>query len=114
MIRTAYALVILALLWPINLMMSLAGLVAVPLALLFTPRDADRLPSWAWPWDNDEDSINGDGQWNRRYPGGRTRRFWPRFVWLALRNRVHNWRRYVTGCGPRTASNFRRLPPRST
>ena len=47
-----------------------------------------------------------------RYPNGGTRRFWPRFVWLALRNKVHNWRRYITGVGPRTASNFRRYVDR--
>lgn len=33
--------------------------IVVPIALLFTPRAADRLPSWASKWDNNV-SINGD------------------------------------------------------
>jgi hypothetical protein len=31
------------------------------IALLFTPRDADRLPAWASRWDNNV-SLNGDGE----------------------------------------------------
>lgn len=42
--------------WPYDLSAPLVTLVA----LLFTPRSADRLPAWASKWDNDV-SLNGDG-----------------------------------------------------
>lgn len=35
------------------------------IALLFTPRSADRLPAWARRWDNNI-SLNGDGEWIER------------------------------------------------
>ena len=35
------------------------------IALMFTPRSADRLPAWASRWDNNI-SLNGDGEWIER------------------------------------------------
>jgi len=35
------------------------------IALLFTPRDANKLPAWASRWDNNI-SLNGDGEWIER------------------------------------------------
>lgn len=68
----------------------------VPVALLFTRREADRLPAlFAW-WDNDV-SINGDlpAYWTLDYagdtyyaPGHGPRSFVARFVWLGSRNRA--------------------------
>jgi hypothetical protein len=64
--------------------------VVVPIALVFTPREANALPAWARPWDNDV-SINGDqdeGAETYYAPGHDRRSFHARFVWLALRNRA--------------------------
>lgn len=69
--------------------------VAVPIALLFTPREANALPGWAQWWDNDV-SINGDWPqyWPLDYEGttyyadAHPRSFKARFVWLVLRNRA--------------------------
>ena len=35
------------------------------IALMFTPRDANKLPKWASRWDNNV-SLNGDGEWIER------------------------------------------------
>lgn len=67
----------------------------VPIALLFTPREADHLPDWARAWDNDV-SINGDRPeyWPLNYQGttyyakAHPRSFWARYVWLGWRNRA--------------------------
>lgn len=72
----------------------------VPVALLFTPREADSLPRWARWWDNDV-SINGDHQVPAPLedtpeiraacyyaPGHHPRSFYARWVWLGLRNRA--------------------------
>lgn len=92
--------------------------IVVPVALLFTPRDAERLPRIFEWWDNDA-SINGDGwsvlrdgKWihvfGTELPGERAvpygdpsytgdayyclghhpRSFYARWVWLGLRNRA--------------------------
>lgn len=92
--------------------------IVVPVALLFTPRDAERLPRIFEWWDNDV-SINGDGwavlrdgNWvqvqGNELPGERAipyghpdytgdayyckghhpRSFYARWVWLGLRNRA--------------------------
>ena len=94
-----------------------APLVAA-VALLFTRRDAERLPRLFRKWDNDA-SLNGDGwgqlvdgKWHRadadKYPdvpwvsysdpaytgdayyapGHHTRSYWARYVWLGWRNRA--------------------------
>jgi len=77
------------------------GLVVVPVALLFTTDTDRQLPWWAWAWSNAQDGINGDSGWQRRWGGVKAvQRFWPRFVWLALRNRSHNARRFWFGISP--------------
>jgi hypothetical protein len=80
----------------------IVGLIVVPVALLHL-RVRDRhfplpmnnvLPQWARAWDN-ADSPFGDTYWFQRYPGFEALRFWPRFRWLALRNRAHNLSRWL-------------------
>lgn len=64
--------------------------IVVPIALLFTPREANELPAWARWWDNDV-SINGDRpDLTEAYyaPGYDVRSYWARFVWLVGRNRA--------------------------
>lgn len=91
--------------WP--LLANLLAPVVVPIALLFTKWEDERLPRWARAWDNDA-SINGDEfRWVDGKalpvslspddqeaiascywaPGHHPRSYWARFVWLALRNR---------------------------
>ena len=74
--------------------------VVVPVALMFTPREANSLPKWAAWWNNDV-SINGDHQVPAPLddspeiraacyyaPGHHPRSFYARWVWLGLRNRA--------------------------
>lgn len=74
--------------------------VVVPVALMFTPREANSLPRWAAWWNNDV-SINGDHQVPAPLedtpeiraacyyaPGHHPRSFYARWVWLGLRNRA--------------------------
>jgi hypothetical protein len=69
--------------------------VVVPLALRFTPWEAEQLPWWARFWDNDV-SINGDRPeyWDPAYKGttyyydDHPRSRAARFEWLVRRNRA--------------------------
>lgn len=64
--------------------------VVVPLALLFTPREANALP-WLFRWWDNDVSINGDQPEGAEtyYALGHDRRsFWARYVWLGWRNRA--------------------------
>lgn len=82
--------------------------VIVPIALLFTKWEAEKLPKLFVWWDNDA-SINGDqrevGRWDLLHiplerdsaeavslcywaPGHHPRSFYARWVWLGLRNRA--------------------------
>lgn len=74
--------------------------VVVPVALMFTPREANSLPKLAAWWNNDV-SINGDHQVPAPLedtpeiraacyyaPGHHPRSFYARWVWLGLRNRA--------------------------
>lgn len=77
---------------PLNWAADILGLAIVPIALLWCDRDSEHLPHWAWPWCNEWDSINGysnSHHWERRW-GDSTRSYWPRFLWLAIRNRSAN------------------------
>ena len=68
---------------------SLSAPLVVPLALLFTRRDANALPLLFRWWDNDI-SINGDqseGDETYYALGHERRSVWARYVWLGLRNR---------------------------
>jgi len=68
--------------------------IVVPIALLFTPWEADKLPKIFAIWDNDV-SINGDNaaDWgldnfnNAYYAKSPPRSFWARYIWLGWRNR---------------------------
>lgn len=63
------------------------------IALLFTPRSANKLPAIFQWWDNDV-SINGDDPkyWDEAYEGttyyanAHPRSFWARWVWMGWRN----------------------------
>lgn len=69
---------------------SLAGLFVVPIALMFA---GEKLPKWAWIWDNDRDGINGDGGFkNEHCPAYKLQYggFLCRFIWLAIRNPAAN------------------------
>jgi len=81
------------------LCLQIVGLILVPVALIGLGPKAKRLPRWAWLWDNQGDTINGDGPWVRRWNGD-SNHFWPRFRWLALRNRTHNLCTYFFGEQP--------------
>lgn len=62
----------------------------VPVALVFTPREANQLP-WLFRWWDNDVSINGDqGEGTPTYyaPGHDRRSFWARYVWLGWRNRA--------------------------
>lgn len=73
-----------------------AGLFAVAVALVSTPRSKTSLPPWAWWWDNADDGINGDDGWRKEHCPDYTS-FGCRYRWLALRNRAHNFSRHVVG-----------------
>lgn len=81
----------------ISLLILIPGALApivVPIALLFTKWEDDKLPALFKWWDNDV-SINGDHrehwgldyQGNAYYANAHPRSFYARFVWLGLRNR---------------------------
>lgn len=95
---------------PVELLLSLLGLIIVPIALPFRNTDESTaqpftqypgtwklvtLPRWAWLWSNDRDGAWGDtrGWWdaNAAFKGGCTR-FANMFWWLAVRNPVNNTR----------------------
>lgn len=101
-----------AALFMVSLPVILLGLVAVPIALLFCKPEDEHLPRWAWPWDNAADGINGDGDAHGGWRGpehanGRERTFWWRFVWLALRNPVHNFGVFLLGWKCSNATRYR-------
>lgn len=75
---------------PLSFVMDVLGLVVVPIALLFCNRESNYLPNWAWPWSNDQETINGDPYWQEKH-GEAARGFCCRFVWLALRNPSNNF-----------------------
>lgn len=83
----------------ICLIPSITAPIVVPIALIFTKYEDDKLPWLFRFWDNDI-SINGDpidkdgeNAWaldykkNAYYAKSPPRSFWARFVWLGLRNR---------------------------
>lgn len=98
----------------------IAGLIVVPVMLLFGKFDEEsqkkftvfntnrywireKFPKVFWPWDNIEDSSTGDhrGWWDLHSFGSDSRRFINRFWWLAIRNPFNNFKRYVIGCDVR-------------
>jgi len=78
---------------PITLLSDLVGLFVVPIALIFCKKEDDHLPHWAFLWCNEWDSINGysnDNGWLHKWGPLGIRKYWPRFLWLAVRNRSSN------------------------
>lgn len=87
----------------------LLGLFVVPVALLFCSREDEHLPHWAYPWCNEWDSINGysnRGHWEARW-GSATRSYWPRFLWLAIRNRAANTSQWLGKESPEDSETWR-------
>ena len=76
--------------------LTIVGIFIVPIALLFAKDN--KLPKWAWIWDNDRDKIQGDGGFkNEHCPnyGLRYGSFACNYIWLALRNPCANFVWYV-------------------
>ena len=89
--------------WPLlalaSLLVHVTGYIVSPIALLFCGEDDEHLPAWAWPWDNPQDGINGDGNvsWGWRGPehaNGRERTYWWRLLWL-YRNAGYGFAEYA-------------------
>lgn len=77
----------------VSFLADIVGLVVVPVALLWCDKDSVYLPRWAYLWCNEWDSINGISarmHWEERWGTEGVRKFWPRFLWLAIRNRSSN------------------------
>ena len=82
----------------VSVVADIAGVVVVPVALMFTGPQADHLPKMFYWWDNHEAvyGINGGYAWKREY-GDDTNTFWHRFMWTAIRNPAHNFTYYTLG-----------------
>ena len=86
----------------VNLPIGMLAPIVVPVALLFTKWEDNRLPRLFWMWDNDV-SINGDRQedWSldfkddAYYAKAPPRSFWARYVWLGWRNRASAFAEYL-------------------
>lgn len=83
-----------------HLVLTIVGLIVLVPLLLRLPATARRLPMWAARWDNYTDGIDGDPPYQAATAGWSM--FRRRYNWLAWRNKVHNWSRYV-GCVQGTA-----------
>lgn len=98
----------------------LAGLVLVPIGLLFrtldqetmkpfTTYNTDRfwvkedLPNWLRWYQNDEDGLRGDhrGWWDANSFGGDSSKVFNMFWWSAIRNPFNYFKRFVIGCDVR-------------
>ena len=72
--------------------LDLLGLIMVPIGLLFCDAASTHMPASFWPWDNDNDGINGDAGWaSAEHANGQQNTFWWRFLWLAIRNPGNNF-----------------------
>ncbi len=69
---------------------TLLGFVIVPIALLFCKKDTYDLPKLFWLWGNAEDGINGFSTVS--HFTGDPSSFHSRYIWLASRNPVHNYK----------------------
>lgn len=85
--------------------MELLGLFIVPIGLLFCINNREQgkdkhMPKLFWAWDNAEDGINYNVVNN--FTGyemllNKNTSFYWRWNWLALRNRIYNFSKYVLG-----------------
>lgn len=73
----------------LTLLVEIAGLVIVPIALLFCDRESEHLPKWAAWWDEPVYGINGDVDWIRHHATDPQSYYW-RWRWL-MRNRAVGW-----------------------
>lgn len=69
---------------------TILGLVAVPLMLLTGDR-----PKWLWkPWSNPTDGNEGPSWWPRYIENRRFAKYFPSFWWCAIRNPANGLRTY--------------------
>lgn len=130
--------VILAIIWwpfifVVRVAMILLGVPLVTLAMLWLSVDygsrqnfsqyagvwyRERLPLWAWPWDNLRDGAMGDQRgwyWVEGYPSwidalpDRLQPNVKRWYWLVIRNPANNFSRFTRGVGCNTAECTIRL-----
>ena len=92
-----------------SLLVDLFGIFIVPIALLCCNESDEHLPKILWPWANDRDGINGDGNATAGWRGpehanGAERTFWWRCQWLAFRNPANNYG-YFCGVSPKGEFN---------
>ena len=80
-----------------SIIMDILGFFLVPIALIFTREEDDMLPKIFYPWDNYEDTINGDKHWSNLVGKENITKKWYRFKWLALRNPSHNFVKRIIG-----------------
>ena len=95
---------------PLTFLADILGLIVVPIALLFCNGKDEHLPHWAWPWCNEWDSINGYSNayhWEKRWGKEGARKWWPRFLWLAIRNRSANLSQLLGKANPTDADIWR-------
>lgn len=69
------------------------GYITVPIGILFAK--AISLPKLFWLWDNQHDTRYGNWKWEEKW-GLKRYGFWPQFLWLQVRNPLHN---YCAYCG---------------
>lgn len=88
-----------------RLVLSIIGLVVVAVAIPFSVKTGtinafgwqmERLPSWAWPWSNDYDGIQGQKN-GKNYTDHPMDSFRGKYHWTAIRNSLNNFLRYVVG-----------------
>jgi len=75
-----------------QLPVAVVGLLVVPVAYLM--REGDKLPTWAWAWDNDHDGIYTDNP-DYRPSFIKARTMLDAYYWLAIRNPARNFSAYL-------------------
>lgn len=81
----------------LELPMMIAGIIVVPIALLFCNKESTNLPKWARWWDEDRYGINGDFGWqNEHFPNGKHTSYYARLRWL-FRNKIGVYTTEVIG-----------------
>lgn len=115
-----YAILITVAMFVVQAIGIIAGLVLVPIGLLFRTLDqgtmkrfttfnTDRfwvkedLPNWLRWYQNDEDGLRGDhrGWWDANSFGGDSSKVFNMFWWSAIRNPLNYFKRFVIGCDVR-------------
>lgn len=64
------------------------GYITVPIGISIAKKVS--LPKLFWWWDNQHDTRFGNQKWKDKW-GGKVFKFWPQFLWLHIRNPLHNY-----------------------